>query len=511
MEMLQSLCLRLLLFNFIFVCQIHATGQVKIKGTAVDFHGHYVVVQTLSDAVTNQKEFINKFLINEKGEFEFQLTIDQTIPIYLSIGSNTGILYAEPNANYQINFPKPDQKTFQKFEGTEIALGFEHITEHDLNLKIRRFNEEYARFIQLHYYDFASSTYTKQDGVVSPKKKLGEEEKQATRDTSIKILSHFPDVVVAFKMHIDSLYGPLDRSGYFDEYVEFSISEVELLAGLNRKEYYEEYFMSRHLNIYNPAVCSAFRLFYKSYLTNADKSKQNEMIKAVNLDASAIQCLKVFESDSLTPAETIRAMVCINSLREFKTPGVLLEPKIIQTLEDFEKRFHQTPIAILAKNVRLLRTRYQRGWHLEDFTLLDTKGNKWIWSAQEAKTTYFFCFATWSPSSLKELALLQKLHAEFGDAIDMVAICMDQDPEMLKKYMAENRDHKFQFLMGSADPLLAQKMNIRSIPHAVLIDAEGNYINSFTRRPSEGVRLDFEKYMALLKSQQKSGVKTWRE
>jgi hypothetical protein len=46
--MLQSLSLRLLLFNFIFVCQIHVTGQVKVKGTAVDFPGDYVVVQSLS-------------------------------------------------------------------------------------------------------------------------------------------------------------------------------------------------------------------------------------------------------------------------------------------------------------------------------------------------------------------------------------------------------------------------------------------------------------------------------
>jgi thiol-disulfide isomerase/thioredoxin len=511
MEMLQSSCLRLLLFNFIFVCHFQSIGQVKIWGTAVDYPGEYMVVHSLSDAITNQKIFINKFLINEKGEFNFSIAIDQTRPLYISVGSSTGLLFVEPNGQYHINFPKPDQRTFQKFEGTEIILGLVGIRNSDLNLSIRRFNEEYARFIQLHYYDFASSTYTKQEGVVAPKKNLDKEEKGLNRDSCKKVLSHFPDVVVEFKLHIDSIFGTVDSGEYFDEYVEFSISEVELLAGLNRKDYYEAYFMSRNLNLLNPAVGSAFRLFYNGYLANSVKSKQNEWIKAVNLEASAVQCLKVFELDSLMPGEMIRAMVCINSLREFKSPGILLEPKILQTLEDFEKHFYPSSVANLARNVRLLRMRYQQGWPLEDFTLLDVKGNKWTWSAQQAKTTYFLCFATWSTASLKELALLSKLQIEFGDAIDIVAICMDRDPEMLKKYMSENRDMKFNFLLGNADPLLAQKLNMRSIPHAVLIDGEGNYANSFTRRPSEGVRLDFEKYMALLKSQQKSGAKTWRE
>jgi hypothetical protein len=51
---------------------------------------------------------------------------------------------------------------------------------------------------------------------------------------------------------------------------------------------------------------------------------------------------------------------------------------------------------------------------------------------------------------------------------------------------------------------------MKSIPHALWLDEFGRYFVNYSRKPSEGLEMDLKKYLALLKTNNKSGQKTWK-
>jgi len=504
--MFRNLCLLLCAFStseFVF-------AQAIIVGNAPHHKEEYVVLYQLTDAISNQRSFIDKKLINAKGEFEFTVNNAATTPYYLSIGAYSGLLFVEPNAQYFIEIPAPDKKSYQRLEGSELIFILKNSNEKELNVAIRQFNQMYFEFINEHYYDFAAGAYVGNDQL-KEKIKVGAGD-PTPKDTSANYQrepSNFPLIVDLFRADVDSIFSEVKKNEFFDDYVSYSISEIELLAGLNRKIYYETYFMSRLLPYLNPAFGSAFKLFYKNTFVELDKDVQMKIVKAVNLEHDSKLMIEAFSNDSITKSSEIKALVCLNILREAKTNGLLLDPAVISTLEDFG-RSSKEEIKGLAQQIILQKTQFKAGWKLEDFTLIDGKGNKWIWSQQESKATYLFFFATWSSSSLKELALLNKLHMEFGDYIQFIAINMDADIELMKKYLAEHRDQKVPVLSGLADPMLGVKTNMKSIPHALWLDEFGRYFVNYSRKPSEGLEMDLKKYLALLKTNNKSGQKTWK-
>ncbi len=503
------------LFLLLFVFSTYmGVGQSLLSGVASHYVGDYVLLFRMADAVSGERIFVDKVVVSPKGEFQFKVNASECTPHYIQIGSQSAVLYVEPGKSYSFVFPAPDPNAFQRFEGTEGSLIFENADTTDVNILIRKFNARYISFLNEHYYDFALGSYGARESVVQEIRKGAKGKEQPTpavgRDTAVFKPSVFPEVVVQFKQEMDALFAAHFDNTYFATYVEYSMSEIELLAGLGRKFYYESYFMSRPLPLLNPAFGSAFKLFYKNRFSTAAKDVQKKINVAVNVEQSSLALLEAFASDTITLSPDLRALACIYGLHEANANDALLEPMVLKTLEDFVLIRKGDAIGQIAERCALQKKRFKPGWRLDDFTLTDVKGNRWKWSEQDPKPTYFLFFATWSAASLKELALMQKLHAEFGSDVEFVAVNMDDDVELMKKYIEAHRDHRFKILSGLGDPLLTQKMFVKSIPHAVFVDEDGAIVTAYTRRPSEGARLDIEKSIATKRANSKSGIKTWK-
>lgn len=503
------------LFLLLFVFSgLLSVGQSVLSGLATHYAGEYALLYRLGDAITGEREYVDKVVITPKGEFQFIVDLPVCTPHYIRIGSQSAVLYVEPKRKYSFVFPAPDPNAFQRFEGTEVSLIFDKADSLELNVMLRKFNSKYISFINDHYYDFAAGNYGSR-GQLKNEFNIGSQVQKsdstkAEHPITVSKPSVFPEVVTRFKAEVDSTFASFFGNAFFASYVEYSISEIELLAGLGRKYYYEDYLMSRQLPLLNPAFGSAFQLYYKNAFSGADKGVQKKISVAVNVEQSSLSLLQAFATDSITLSQDIKALMCIYALGESNSKSAILEPMVNKTLEDFVNNRKGDEIGQIASRILLQKQRFKQGWVLEDFTLTDSKGNRWKWSEQTPKATYFLFFATWSTASLKELALMQKLYAEFGSEIDFVAVNMDRDVELMKKYMDAHRDQRFTFLSGLGDPLISQKMFVKSIPHAVFVDQAGAVVTAYTRKPSEGARLDFEKYVATLRPNSKSGVKTWK-
>jgi len=88
---------------------------------------------------------------------------------------------------------------------------------------------------------------------------------------------------------------------------------------------------------------------------------------------------------------------------------------------------------------------------------------------------------------------MQLLYEKFKGQVEFVTVVMDEDYNVYKEYLKENRECDWTFLFGGYAHLLKEEMAVFSIPHFILVNPDGKRANSYTKRPSEGIAIQLAK------------------
>jgi thiol-disulfide isomerase/thioredoxin len=474
-----------------------------------------VSVVAVDDYLSDRMVLFASSIIPNSGKVSLTFDLKETRAVKLRIGHAEGVLYVEPNKSYSIAWPTSKAGDMEKFDKVEVDLIFEQLPTDDLNALIRQFNADYALFVKDHYYDFATTEFKGSEVATStiskrdPKSDLIKR-KEGKDSAQIDVGLHkFGRLVDQFKSEIDRKYEANYSNAYFHQYVRYSIAELELVSGVNKKELYHEYFMSQRILHRNPSYMRFFQLFYTGCLTGLKSEKQELVMRAINADRNADDLLIYFQFDSLYTSETIRNEAMILGLRDLYNNRDYVKPAILEVIRKLENKSQDSLITKTAVNINYLLTHAKQGATLDAFTLLDEKDERWESNQQSGKFTYYFFFSNGCTSCIREMLVLEKYQEQYARDIDFVAISMDENQAQFKKYLGDHRTQKFTFLQGQGDALLREKFNLRSIPYAVLIDPDGKFVADYTRKPSEGVQLEFDKIVKKL-HQPKQG-NTWRD
>lgn len=493
-----------------------AIAQVVIKGNAKEFQGKNVVVYSVADYVSSKNNVLLTRNIASDGSFKVDLDIADTRAVIIAIPPYQGLMYVEPGKNYEIVFPGNDKSEVRRFDKSEVALEFVNIPGDDLNVLIRQFNSDYFKFLNEHYYDFAVGEYRGSDVV---KNRMAEKNqgvdlyKKAGADTSkvANVTSGFGNVITNFYNDTQLKYGEHYKNLFFADYVKYSLAEIELIAGRSKKSFYNEYFMSQPLLLQNPAYMKCLGLFYNNFLGTRPKDLQSGITKAISVERNGSQLVKMLENDSTALGNRIRTVAVIRSLKEFYFDKRYPRTAVEACLRELSQNAEDDDLKEMAKNTVSVLNNGREGWMPDDFVLADEQNNLWKWSENKGVYTYFIFFATWSSASVKEMLLLEKLNEQYKDYVRIVAINMDDDHELFQKYIREHKNQKFEFLFGNGDILLRDKLNIKSIPYALMVNPEGAAMFDYTRKPGEGIQSDFEKIKQLAASNPTQGPKTWKK
>ncbi|MBX7050405.1 MAG: TlpA family protein disulfide reductase [Flavobacteriales bacterium] len=487
---------------------------VVIEGLAKGYEGRKIVAFQIEDYISEKRSVIASSDIAENGLFSLEFKPTTTGAIILSISRTEATIYASPGAHYSIIFPIVSAGTVKKFDKTSVEVSFEGLDTHDINALIRSFNADYAAFIAEHHYDFAAQEYHGSDAWL---KSLGEKSnktdltKRAGNQDSSAVVTQvvpFREVVTAFVAATHQKYQADYSNDFFQDYVKYSLGELELLSGMNRIAFYHDYFMSQKIQPAHPSYMSCFHAYYHHFLTQRKKELQSAIIKAVNQERDPMKIVSLFEGDSTCLGTEVRTLAVIKGLHDIYYDKTFTKYSVEKTLMNFPAA--QTELKTISRHVLDELRQCQEGWILQDFTLPDEAGDKWHLAEHLGSPVYMVFFASWSSSALKELQIMQNLYEKYGKQILFVAICMDDDYQAFKEYIVEHKDQKFTFLYGGGAPMLSYDCEVRSIPHALMLDSEGKVMYAFTRKPSEGIQLDLEKIVAVMK-QSTQGPKTWKQ
>lgn len=506
-----SLLFKKLGSTFLLLAPLFIWAQsVTIKGIAHGYSQPNIAAFAAEDPLSAKKSLLQQVALGKDGSFQFTLPLTEVQPITLAIGQIEGLLYAEPGKTYEIDFPAFSDAEIKRFDKTEITLGLKNADDAELNILIRAFNRDYAKFLDDHFFDFAIDQYKGSESYQAKQIKKGSKSDMIPRDTTQLInvtITNFGSLLDTFDEQVHAKYQAHYANQYFFNYVRYSLAELDLMGGKSRKELYKEYFMSQKVLWKNPAYMHFFEEYYNLLLTTQKKDTQDQIYLAVNAQKSYTSLTELFTFDSTLISMPMRELALIKGLRDVYYNSSFVKNSVSSTLESFAQNCSDPLAQKTAINVREKFLRCKSNWPLENFTLLDEENEMWTAADHQDKYSYFVFFANWSPSSLTELQLMQRWYERFNKDINFVAICMDNDYNLFKSYLAKHRDQKFTFLYGGGDFLLREKFDLRTVPHAVLVNTEGKVVGDYTRKPTEGIQLDFEK----IATQKAKATGTWKD
>ena len=503
-----------LIFFFLLSLPFHLFAQLSsLRGEAKGYEGRKLAVIAIQDEFSGKRILLGQCDVDDNGTFEIQFDPQFTRRVYIHIQRIEAPLYVQPGNAYSVVFPPSSQADYKRFDNTEVSIQFTDLPQSDVNWVIRKFNADYASFISNHFYDFAADEYR---GAPEYIKHLGSKRegvdmyaKSVIADSLNKNLEKgFSRWVTHFEDSIAQINENSSDPEFTGTYKRFALGELHLLSGMNRKVFYENYFMSVTPKAHNPAFVSCFKLFTRNILVGQKAPVQAAIIRAVNVDRDLIRLGEALSTESGLQSDRLKHLAALNGLKDLYNNKSFDRASIDILLSKVHTG--DTLVDAVAESTRYQLTRCRAGWRVQEFVFTDETQEKWSLSNADGLPLYLLFFASWSPSSLKEMLVLGRWQEKFNGRIQFVAVCMDDDYKNYRKYLEENLKLPIKMVYGNAEPFVQEKFNLKAIPHQVLLDAKGVVVADVCPAPSDPFFESFLNRIATASVPNRQGPKTWK-
>lgn len=209
--------------------------------------------------------------------------------------------------------------------------------------------------------------------------------------------------------------------------------------------------------------------------TNADKSAKERLAYELNFIKNRIADHRL--------QEVIAHHTVINYMRYYGSDGL---EEVIPTYSAMISN------PSLAKEFQKLYEQYSRlavGKKAADFSLLDQYGKTVSLSDFKGKYVYIDVWATWCGPCVQEIPMLEKLAKQLADKnIVFLSISIDKNKETWLEKLKQDKMEGIQLHVTRKDTF-QEDYKIGLIPRFLLIDPQGNFVDSKMSRPSEPVTL----------------------
>lgn len=127
----------------------------------------------------------------------------------------------------------------------------------------------------------------------------------------------------------------------------------------------------------------------------------------------------------------------------------------------------------------------QSGKRASNFIFPDTSGRMGSMADFEGKYKYIDIWATWCAPCKAEIPYLQKLEAEFaGQDIEFISISIDKNRKKWEEYVRTQGLGGTQLWAGDWKNL-PEELHVGSVPRFLLINRQGNWVDTNAARPSD--------------------------
>lgn len=508
--MLSSSYLQLFVKIFSITLLILISSSLKagiITGKAIDHIGKEVFLLRYQDPYSLKTEIIQSTTIGVDGTFKLNNPGQKTEECVLSIMNLRARIFMKKGTDYFVTFPQITEDIPFTFKPIWLEFDFTGMNEDDPNLAIAAFNRSYEQFFDSIAVDLAHKMYKGSNTYRTARKRQLESVDMAISSTDTILGSH-GDVWVKFdewKNVADSIKKENDDL-FTKTYLTYATNRIELYLGKPRKTLVKEEINTDQFDPLHPE-CASFleetfaHYFNKDYF-QSDFDSLDQAIRELNL----YQVQNLVKLNSGVESSEVVDLLILSNLRGLYYGDRYGKGVIYRNIELLSNSGNGV-CSLVAKRVLEKLAAGKKGSQPEDFVLLNEKDERIKLSDFKGQFVYLNFFKSNCTSCLREMQLLESLDRKFPQQLAILSISMDEDYADFTKYLAHHPDQKWTFLYGGADPLLADKFNLRSLPGFYLLNPNGQLVYTYTKSPSEGIGDQLTMLLQSFKTNQR--IKVW--
>ncbi|UPT67285.1 MAG: redoxin domain-containing protein [Sphingobacteriales bacterium JAD_PAG50586_3] len=362
--------------------------QTVIKGTAPSFKKAQLQLCTIDDYINGHELVLDSAVVDDKGNFGFKTTINQTIYSYIKQGDLLYDLYIEPTKNLDITIP--DTIGFAK---DSVLKPIVFIQPSALNADITQFDADYNDFLIANY-------------------------KAILRRTAK------PQTKVFIKAQQDK-YAAITNS-YFNQYLFYRLGSLELLAGTkSRKEVLGFYVKDKPILYNNTAYMGLFNeLFEENLKVFRSTGAGDALTSAINDRIDYAKAMGIMQRDSTLTNDTLRELALLKGLGEMYYEPNAVQYSVLEMLRHIATNGLTAYNKGVAKNAVAQLEKLRTGTPAPAFTLKDIVSGKMVSLADfKGKYIYLSFWDEGNPRSVQEIDLIRELDKKYGRKIAFVSIC----------------------------------------------------------------------------------------
>lgn len=454
--------------------------EISISGTAKGYEGKTIHVNLFEEFFMYKTKTIASSKVSDDGSFDFKINLEKTRKGTLQIEENIGLIYLSPNTEkYSIIFPEvaTSKRALRK---KEIILGFNNLNQNDINHLILEYN---IKLDKLLYND-------------------------SLREFSYMKDTNFIYKLDTFNLHIKNYFNEI-KDAYLYNYIRYSINSLKQLSDhshtfKNQFLTYKEELESDHILYENDMYMEFFQQFYGSTYQSFDREKRRELNAYIN-GGDFKACMSILNTKFLV-REDIRELVLMKIMAENYTKDDFLKKGLLTNYLYIIKNSKHTENQNIAKLYFDELTKMEVGYPAPKFSLTNTNNDTINLSDFKGKYVYINFFSTWCTECVSEMKVIKELQEKYKKSVVFISISLDKDVEEFAYLQKRYPIFDWNILHFNYDYNLLDQYKVNSVPHYVLLDRDGNVVQSFANRPvplRDHPSIDYTLHNLVIKNQKK--------
>lgn len=449
-------------FLLLFIISIGASGS-ELRFSAPEYAGSSFTFYTIPNFLTDKQEIVAEGVVDEKGEFKAEFTIETTIPIYSEFGIYKGWFIAEPGTSYAIELP-------QKTENTSTNPYFRpklwHLVIKDCpaNATDRLIDDFDRQYLMMMSKNFNTIFYRR------------------SLETAVGVIDTL------------QLKSPVTTNQYFEQYKTYKYAMIKYTAlTQDPKPVIDEYFINQPILFSHPQYSELFDKLFTKYLQYATQQVDGQKTSVMINSGAFDQLMEWLTIDmgfdqALSEAVIIKGIKSLFYSKKFNTVGLF---NILQKISETS----QSEILKTTANKifsELARTMY--GAIAPELSLLDLNGNLVTWENFAGKYVYLCFTRSDNENFLPHKELMKGFYQKYKDNLALVIVIEDEDFEKNASTLTAD-GFEWTVLRGMTRREIYDSYNVRIMPTYFLVDPQGRMAGSQAPWPDENFEMQFTNVM----------------
>jgi len=428
-----------------------------IKGNVKNGEEREIKVIQYVDYISMTEKVIASTKINKDGSFHLKFFLPQVDRLKIAIGFKHTSLYIEPGSTAElvINYKKRVERKKGYFP-----------LEQPLDAVIE--NEKDSSVGQM------ISRFDSVSGKILPENKI----KMILYQRNFSMYD-------SLKTEIEKWIDQVDNQ-YVKDYADYRLGQLSTAIYVyNMRQTGEELLAQRQIKYRHREYMSFLKKFAPVYVP--DKSAEithRDLTNSINKEKSYFQLDEALGKDTLFRNEQLRELVAIALLEDLYYQSDYGQDNVIKVLGQIAEKtkFEQHKQIISRLNTKLKEEK-NKGYR--DFKFVLTNGDSVSFKDYQGRYFLVSFFQTDCFACVLEMDVMKKLYNEHKNDIYLLSIFLDEDYQDYEKFVQSN-DYNWDLAHFAHQYKITKKFNIPTIPRFMLIGPDGEIIQKYFPKLSEG-------------------------